>query len=505
MITKRIKKILMLFLQFLCSFLFVFSLFKIIVCKMGYNFYSIPYIILMLFSLGIILVNLVISIKNKESMPYLYLLIVLPLSFCFMFLQLPNHKPDEPQHLYRAYDVSNGNIVSDKDEKGISKIKVPIALLELNGNTINTYLKLDQALDEKTDYNNTITVSSTAAGYNAISYLPNSIGLLMGKALNFNIDISYYLARLMSLLFSIFFGYLCLKFLNGIIGQKVLFVYLFNPVLLQQQTAISGDVLLNALSLLFICYILKLTFSSSNLKVRDVIILIFTYVICISIKVAYFPMILLIFLIPFKKFILFDRKKYIYIIISVLISGIFLVLSFTNMNYKNEDVYVIDGVNQHEQLKEVVKRPLNYLSTINNTINEKGDYYISSFAGKYLNWGDLEVNSGAFMFFIIMLVISPFIYDNYKNELSFKNKILILITFFLTINVLLGGVYLQWNPVGSKIIDGIQGRYFIPVLLLPLLCFINKRNQIHFNNLLIYIIVILINISSIYNVVNCFI
>lgn len=504
-VSERIKKILVVFLQFFCSFLFVFSLFKIIVCKTSYDFLSIPYIVLLVFSLTFLVFNLFISIKNKSSLSYLYLIIVFPLSFLFLFLQLPNQKPDEPHHFYRAYDVANGNIITNKDENGMSKIEVPIHALELNGNTINTYSKLDNSLKEKTEYDNTISVSSTAAGYNFISYLPNSLGILIGKTLNLNIDITFYLARLMSLLFSVFFGYLCLKLLNGVIGEKVFFIYLFNPVLLQQQTAISGDVLLNALSLLFICYIFRLMFSKSDLKFKDVIILIVTYAICISIKIAYFPMILLIFLIPIKKLLQVSKKNVIPIILLILFSGVFLALSLKNMNYKNEDIYIIDGVNQNEQLINVVKNPVSYLITVSNTLNEKGDYYISSFAGKYLNWGDLTVNSGVYVLFIILLFISPFLDTESKYNLPLKNKLLVLVTLFITINVLFGGVYLQWTPVNANIINGIQGRYFIPILFLPLICMINKKNKVHVNNLWIYVGILLVNISSIYNVVNCFI
>ena len=218
-VSERIKKILVVFLQFFCSFLFVFSLFKIIVCKTSYDFLSIPYIVLLVFSLTFLVFNLFISIKNKSSLSYLYLIIVFPLSFLFLFLQLPNQKPDEPHHFYRAYDVANGNIITNKDENGMSKIEVPIHALELNGNTINTYSKLDNSLKEKTEYDNTISVSSTAAGYNFISYLPNSLGILIGKTLNLNIDITFYLARLMSLLFSVFFFFFFLKLLNGVIGE----------------------------------------------------------------------------------------------------------------------------------------------------------------------------------------------------------------------------------------------------------------------------------------------
>ena len=40
-----------------------------------------------------------------------------------------------------------------------------------------------------------------------------------------------------------------------------------------------------------------------------------------------------------------------------------------------------------------------------------------------------------------------------------------------TILLIFSALYAQWTPVGNDVVKGVQGRYFIP-LLLPLACFI---------------------------------
>ena len=42
----------------------------------------------------------------------LFLMIAIPLGILYIILILPNFKPDEDQHAWRAYDVSQGNLIS---------------------------------------------------------------------------------------------------------------------------------------------------------------------------------------------------------------------------------------------------------------------------------------------------------------------------------------------------------------------------------------------------------
>lgn len=37
------------------------------------------------------------------------------------------------------------------------------------------------------------------------------------------------------------------------------------------------------------------------------------------------------------------------------------------------------------------------------------------------------------------------------------------------------GLYLGWTSVGGTIIEGIQGRYFLPIATILPICFVNKK------------------------------
>ena len=40
--------------------------------------------------------------------------------------------------------------------------------------------------------------------------------------------------------------------------------------------------------------------------------------------------------------------------------------------------------------------------------------------------------------------------------------------------LILTSLYLQWTTCGADVIDGVQGRYFLPILLLPAVVFCRK-------------------------------
>ena len=64
--------------------------------------------------------------------------------------------------------------------------------------------------------------------------------------------------------------------------------------------------------------------------------------------------------------------------------------------------------------------------------------------------------------------------ENIKIHIDMKTKIVVSITFILIVVLIYSSIYVQWNIVSNQIIYGVQGRYFLPVVLLTSLIFDNK-------------------------------
>ena len=116
------------------------------------------------------------------------------------------------------------------------------------------------------------------------------------------------------------------------------------------------------------------------------------------------------------------------------------------------------------------------------TIFIYGQYYLDTFIGSQLGWLDIMVNRTIVNSFIVILLFAPFL-ENHKEELNKKHKIWILLLALLTSIIIITGLYITWSPVGGDLALGVQGRYFIPVIILFLLCLCMKDNYIRIKNI----------------------
>ena len=98
--------------------------------------------------------------------------------------------------------------------------------------------------------------------------------------------------------------------------------------------------------------------------------------------------------------------------------------------------------------------------------------------------------------------MSPFL-EKHNYALNFKERLLFVIIAVGIFLLILTGLYLSWTLVGKDIIDGVQGRYFIPIAILPLLCLVIRRKNIEIKNVSIYVasFAFLINLYAISKII----
>ena len=120
-----------------------------------------------------------------------------------------------------------------------------------------------------------------------------------------------------------------------------------------------------------------------------------------------------------------------------------------------------------------------------------------SFNGRSLGWLNINVFSLPVIFYSVLLVSTIWIGKNEK-DLKLKQKILLISIFLVIVALIFTGLYLTYTEVGAEIILGVQGRYFIPIVLLILLSLISKDKFIEYkHSTIVYIVLLMcINISA---------
>ena len=180
-----------------------------------------------------------------------------------------------------------------------------------------------------------------------------------------------------------------------------------------------------------------------------------------SCKIVYVPLCMLAFLIPVERF--GNRQNYWkHVLLSVfevlLTSGIWMGISMRILNGQS------DGKSA-EQIQYILHDPLAYIETIVNTTISNGEVLIKTMIGSSLGWLSITVNTG-----IIVMVVSNLIYmcvretGIWQDEQKKWPRIWTMGSVVCVIIVMYTSLYVQWTDLKKHIIDGLQGRYFLPLL-----------------------------------------
>ncbi len=485
-------------IEFVSTVILILSIIKHNVTGNAFYYYSffvsiIPFIISFLFLIA----------KYKKKLEYLFLVIIIPLGLGYLIFMIPNQVPDEPSHIAKAYTLSQLEVFNSKDKNNVPILKVPLQL-EGNGvSDINDYQDINFMLGIKTNYNKEIrTVANTAASYFPMMYLFPSIGLGIGRVLDLSIYTSIYLAQFFNLLFFVIIGFFAIKIIP--FGKLIIFTYLLTPMMLQQAASCSADNFLNCCIIIFVSYILFLKFNKSinKISIKQSICLGSLIIFIACSKIVYLPVCLLVLLL-YKKLNESSKHTKIILIMSMILAIALACLFYLySSSFSIHEAYKIqNNVDLKFQLKNVIANPINYALTLIDTLGVKQEMYISTFVGQNLGWFNIPGSYFSTLLFVILLVIAPFL-EKAKYFFKRNEKIIINFIVFIIFNFILGAMYLTWTSVGANVIEGVQGRYFIPIIFLTLLTLVMHNKHIEFKNtnIVYFILIFLINVNSLYTV-----
>ena len=152
--------------------------------------------------------------------------------------------------------------------------------------------------------------------------------------------------------------------------------------------------------------------------------------------------------------------------------------------------------NSGKQLEYIFSNIFNYAYIIINTLIQNSGGYINTMVGKSLGMFCVEISS-IYIYLILLIFVFLILFDN-KNVINNKYlKIGCLIIFILVFGLMATSLYLDWTSYKANIIDGIQGRYFLPILILVFIMMSNKsfeiKNNKIFNKNLLLLIMLIIN------------
>lgn len=404
--------------------------------------------------------------RSKAKIECIFVIVAIPLLFMYLFLMVPNSIPDEVVHFSKTYLTSQFKWGTYPYAEIPSSMTV---LVKYN------YKEWQDLLFTSTNYESVTGIATCS--YNFILYLIPSIGFMIGKLFNLSIFFAYLLARSFNVLFYVGIGYYCIKKIP--FGKWLLFVFLLNPMILHLSSSLSADNLVNCMSILTISYCFYIYKSEKPIVLKDIIILGSAFIILAITKYNYLPLFGLL-LISYKKVLQMDKKLWLYVIVIPIVSVV-AYLFFSNLTAQaNLPATPIVDVNPGAQLSFILHNPLEFLKTLLRTSSHYGEFYITSMLLSPLSWLSLTISSKILSLYLVILAIAIMIEDS-KVKLKMISKGWIIVLSGIMIFAVYLALYITWTSVGGPIIEGIQGRYFLPIGFLLLLLTVGRK-KLYINN-----------------------
>ena len=409
--------------------------------------------------------------EKRIKKEWLFAGLALVIGVALVFVNAPQVRYDEHAHFWRAYEIASGNIIS----RTTNELPNSVTDLfmrednsypnkEINYETIQEKIGAELNEDEKTPFAVGATGSLTP-----ISYIPQVIGVLIGRVLQLSPMIILYLGRLTNLLAYIALVFMAIKIMPSEKWKLIIMMIALFPMSMNLAATVSPDTVILGTTLLAISYAMHLKFETKEITYKHIILLGILCMIPTVCKIVYFPLCLLVLLLPHEKFESKTKRILSWVIIFAIVFIPYLVL---NRIVSLGDYEIAIRTNMTEQILFTLSSiPRDFITLINTIYVEFSDYFFEMIGG----WNTIQILS---IVLFIMLLIAMYKTEENEKKLTFTktDKVICWVIFIIEVLGVVAAMYLGWTQAQQTVVEGVQGRYFLPII--PLICILLSKNKL---------------------------
>lgn len=407
----------------------------------------------------------------------------------------PNTVPDEVYHFQASYKYSNAVLGEAIGDNEISIRNEDQVLFEDTSIMVSSerYRSVINNFELFASHNGTLEqslVSSFAIGNNPPQTKIASVtGIILGKVLGLGAYPLYYLGRLFNLIVFALCAFFAVKLTPC--GKNIFRAVALLPMTLHLAASYSYDVAIIGMSFLLTALCLKAIYESGPIGKATLIgigILVFLIAPC---KVIYSLIALLVLFIPKERF---SSRRICYLVKG----GILLVALVGALVFRASSLFGLAGLTDTSggssngaaqldtrgtetgyfySLSDIISDPIGTFLMYVSTFGYRGDWYVETTVGGSLGWFQVELIASDLIVyaFVAILLLSSFNSKDNNKEISplFRTALILI---FIIVGVLAGAsMLLGYTFIGEKYIEGVQGRYLLPVLALLLFALRNNK------------------------------
>lgn len=416
-----------------------------------------------------------VAFVKRARLENVLLLLILGFGLFYNILLSPQMVPDEEKHMDMAYRYSNELLGYEFLGDTRCLMRADDAALTFTaspsfGNYRNIYYGMFSRVQD--DRMVEAEINSNIEG-SIFLYLPAVLGMSLARLLGLGSVPMLLLARYLNLLVFALLARAGMKRLP--FGKMTLFVMALLPVNLQQCTSFSHDAMVHGILFFYCCVCLQAIYEKEPMTGERMALLeLMAWFLVFCKSGSYLPLCFLPVLIPYERF-RGRRQKYVSL---GALYGIPVLL------FLMKHMQMVTGIVQTTEATSVVstgggsaymtgytlgyfiKEPLKLVYMIVNTILDKTGFYLESLVGYKLGWVEIETSMALVLFFWFLLFLSICDVQEEIRKISGFQRFFMLLLCAGCTGLILLGMLLQWTPMGHVSIEGVQGRYFLPFLLI---------------------------------------
>lgn len=425
-------------------------------------------VVLLVMIVGTYIISTIIYYKKDMKIENIFLMVVPFVAILFMITMPTFKNHDEYYHWLKAYEVSTGHLMTPIKD-GVQGSLMPGGTSEIFAyGTKFGYKNIPDKLKIHLDKENQgILNPDTAAFYSFVTYIPQAIGISIGRLVTDNAYLITYAGRIANMLVSICMLYFAIKIMP--FGKKVLLIPAMIPIAIEGFTSLSSDAMTISMSFLYIAYIFKLAFGENEkVGIKEKVILLVMSIIIALCKIVYLPLVGLILIIPKDKFKNANNKNKIFDF--CIIAGVATIVNLIWLAIASRYLSQFSGGDSKIQVLLALQNPINYLQNILYTINFKGSDYLLALFGGELGWEEFVKLYAIVPYVFIAIYLFTAITDEELKEKFKRYQLIWMLLVVLAVVVLIfTSLYVEWTAIGGNFIHGVQGRYFLPILPLVMI------------------------------------
>lgn len=437
-----------------------------------------------------------------------FLLLAITFGLALIALIPPFHAPDEWNHFFRAYQVSEGRIIAEKDPNGrvggylprslvITAASVYFNIPYSAGNMPRLYEAIsDGATTEEDLYpftpekkamrasltqslfhvpleqNRRVFISFANTGrFAPVGYLPQALGIRAGRLLDVSPVALMYMARLFNLALWVLLTWMAIRIMPA--GGTTLYLLALMPSALYQASSASADPMATGAAFLLVAAIMARASAPDEGNRGLWLITMASLVVAVTKFYIFLPA--MYGAVAFGRP---DRRRTHILTAGLLVAASTVAAGLWLYICKDMITPLRLGIDPGAQLSFIMNDPARFLSILTGTFGASGLMYAGEFVGQM---GHVQVPVPEALTLALWAALIFSALPGERRGISGAAKALAVAVTIASAGTFIMLSYLTWTPVAEGVIQGIQGRYFIPLGPVAFLMLLRQRVGGHAN------------------------